>query len=149
MKKILFSIILCLGFSIGAFAKDIITAETNVIEMLNKRDDGSIMVYSVDIAKIAAGETITWMPKDKMHNVEMLKGPDGAKLPKKSKFSKEFSMTFDVPGIYVYRCTPHVAMGMIAIVIVGGDVSNKEAISNTRMMGKAKKKLVKLLESVN
>jgi hypothetical protein len=40
-------------------------------------------------------------------------------------------------------------MGMIAIVIVGGDVSNKEAISNTRMMGKAKKKLVKLLESVN
>jgi|TARA_B110000483_G_scaffold177973_1_gene210495 pseudoazurin len=149
MKKILFSIILCLGFSIGAFAKDIITAETNVIEMLNKRDDGSIMVYSVDIAKIAAGETITWMPKDKMHNVEMLKGPDGAKLPKKSKFSKEFSMTFDVPGIYVYRCTPHVAMGMIAIVIVGDDVSNKEAISNTRMMGKAKKKLVKLLESVN
>ena len=149
MKKILFSIILCLGFSIGAFAKDIITAETNVIEMLNKRDDGSIMVYSVDIAKIAAGEAITWIPKDKMHNVEMLKGPDGAKLPKKSKFSKEFSMTFDVPGIYVYRCTPHVAMGMIAIVIVGDDVSNKEAISNTRMMGKAKKKLVKLLESVN
>ena len=149
MKKILFSIILCLGFSIGAFAKDIITAETNVIEMLNKRDDGSIMVYSVDIAKIAAGETITWMPKDKMHNVEMLKGPDGAKLPKKSKFSKEFSMTFDVPGIYVYQCTPHVAMGMIGIIIVGGDVSNKEAISNTRMMGKAKKKLVKLLESVN
>ena len=149
MKKILFSIILCLGFSIGAFAKDIITAETNVIEMLNKRDDGSIMVYSIDIAKIAASETITWVPKDKMHNVEMLKGPDGAKLPKKSKFSKEFSMTFDVPGIYVYRCTPHVAMGMIAIVIVGGDVSNKEAISNTRMMGKAKKKLVKLLESVN
>ena len=40
-------------------------------------------------------------------------------------------MTFDVPGIYVYRCTPHVAMGMIAIVIVGGDVSNKEAISKS------------------
>jgi len=89
------------------------------------------------------------MPTDKMHNVEMRKGPDGAKLPKKSKFSKEFSMTFDVPGIYVYQCTPHVAMGMIGIIVVGGDVSNKEAISNTRMMGKAKKKLVKLLAAAN
>ena len=58
-------------------------------------------------------------------------------------------MTFDVPGIYVYQCTPHVAMGMIGIIVVGGDVSNKEAISNTRMMGKAKKKLVKLLAAAN
>ena len=38
-------------------------------------------------------------------------------------------------------------MGMIGIVVVGGDISNKEAISNTRMLGKAKKKLVKLLEA--
>lgn len=146
MKKILFGIILCLSISFEAFAKEIITLKTNTIEMLNKRDDGSIMVYSVDVVKIAIGETITWVPKDKMHNVEMLKGPDSAKLPKKSKFSKVFSMTFDVPGIYVYQCTPHAAMGMIGIVIVGDDISNKEAISNTRMMGKAKKKLVKLLE---
>ena len=38
-------------------------------------------------------------------------------------------------------------MGMIGIIVVGGDTSNKEAISNTRMLGKAKKKLVKLLEA--
>lgn len=146
IKKILITILL-LTFSVSSFAKSIITSETNEIEMLNKRDDGSIMVYSVDVAKINTGETITWLPTDKMHNVEMNKGPDGAALPKKSKFSKEFSMTFDVPGIYVYQCTPHVAMGMIGIVVVGGDTSNKEAISNTRMLGKAKKKLVKLLEA--
>tara|TARA_Y100000741_G_C18216113_1_gene543827 strand:+ start:316 stop:765 length:450 start_codon:yes stop_codon:yes gene_type:complete len=146
IKKILITILL-LTFSVSSFAKSIITSETNEIEMLNKRDDGSIMVYSVDVAKINTGETITWLPTDKMHNVEMKKGPDGAALPKKSKFSKEFSMTFDVPGIYVYQCTPHVAMGMIGIVVVGGDTSNKEAISNTRMLGKAKKKLVKLLEA--
>ena len=147
MKKILLVIILFLTFSVSCFAKTIITAETNEIEMLNKRDDGAIMVFSVDVAKINAGETITWLPTDKMHNIEMKNGPDGASLPKKSKFSKEFSMTFDVPGIYVYQCTPHVAMGMIGIVVVGGDTSNKEAISNTRMLGKAKKKLAKLLEA--
>ena len=146
MKKILLVIILFLTFSVSCFAKTIITAETTEIEMLNKRDDGAIMVFSVDVAKINTGETITWLPTDKMHNIEMKNGPDGASLPKKSKFSKEFSMTFDVPGIYVYQCTPHVAMGMIGIVVVGGDTSNKEAISNTRMLGKAKKKLAKLLE---
>ena len=147
MIRILLIAILFLTHSVTAYAKTIITAETNEIEMLNKRDDGGVMVYSVDVAKINTGETITWLPTDKMHNVEMKKGPDGAALPKKSKFSKEFSMTFDVPGIYVYQCTPHVAMGMIGIVVVGGDTSNKEAISNTRMLGKAKKKLVQLLEA--
>jgi len=147
MIRILLIAILFLTHSVTAYAKTIITAEANEIEMLNKRDDGGVMVYSVDVAKINVGETITWLPTDKMHNVEMKKGPDGASLPKKSKFSKEFSMTFDVPGIYVYQCTPHVAMGMIGIVVVGGDTSNKEAISNTRMLGKAKKKLAKLLEA--
>tara|TARA_B100000700_G_scaffold64184_1_gene70811 strand:- start:272 stop:721 length:450 start_codon:yes stop_codon:yes gene_type:complete len=147
MIRILLIAILFLTHSATAYAKTIITAETTEIEMLNKRDDGGVMVYSVDVAKVNVGETITWLPTDKMHNVEMKKGPDGASLPKKSKFSKEFSMTFDVPGIYVYQCTPHVAMGMIGIVVVGGDTSNKEAISNTRMLGKAKKKLAKLLEA--
>lgn len=147
MIRIFLVTIIFLTYSSVIYAKTIITAETNEIEMLNKRDDGGVMVYSVDVAKINTGETITWLPTDKMHNVEMKKGPDGAALPKKSKFSKEFSMTFDVPGIYVYQCTPHVAMGMIGIVVVGGDTSNKEAISNTRMLGKAKKKLVQLLEA--
>ena len=39
-------------------------------------------------------------------------------LPKKSKFSKEFSMTFEVPGIYVYQCTPHNMMAMVGVIKV-------------------------------
>lgn len=123
-------------------------AETITIDMLNKRDDGAKMVYSQDIARVAVGDTIIWMPTSKGHNVEFRSGPDGVNLPKKSKNNKEVSMTFDVPGIYYYWCTPHKGMGMIGLVVVGNDVSNKDTIAKTKTLGKSKKKLKKLLEQL-
>ena len=47
------------------------------IEMLNKRDDGQKMVYSMDIAKIDVGDSITWVPTSKGHNVEIVAAPEG------------------------------------------------------------------------
>ena len=139
MKK-LFSTAALIGLvSTTAMAEDI------TVEMLNKRDDGAKMVYSEDISRIDVGDTITWVPTSKGHNVEMVAGPEGAELPKKSKNNKEFSMTFETPGIYYYWCTPHKSMGMIGLVIVGEDVSNKDAIAKAKAMGKSKKKLKELL----
>ena len=119
-----------------AFAADI------SVDMLNKRDDGAKMVYSEDIARIDVGDTITWLPTSKGHNVEFIAGPDGWDAPKKSKLSKEVSITFDTPGVYLYQCTPHKSMGMIAIVVVG-DGDND--VSGAKVRGKSKKKLKELL----
>ena len=126
----------------------IVNAADLSIDMLNKRDDGKRMVYSLELAKIDAGQSIEWVAKDKGHNVEMIKGPDGATLPKKSKLNENVTIKFDTPGIYLYKCTPHVGMGMIGIVVVGGDTSNKEAISKVKLAGKAKKKRKALLSDV-
>ena len=112
------------------------------IDMLNKRDDGAKMVYSEDIARIDVGDTITWLPTSKGHNVEFIAGPDGWEAPKKSKLSKEYSYTFDTPGVYLYQCTPHKSMGMIAVVVVG-DGDND--ISGAKVKGKSKKKLKEIL----
>ena len=142
MKKLLSTIAILASFSAPAFAEDI------TIDMLNKRDDGAKMVYSEDIARIGVGDTITWLPKSKGHNVHFIAGPEGWELPKKSKNNKEVSITFDTPGVYFYQCTPHKSMGMIAIVVVGGDTSNKDAIAKIKVMGKSKKKLPKLLEQL-
>ena len=120
-------------------------AEDMTIDMLNKRADGEKMVYSVDVAKIDAGDTITWLPASKGHNVHFIAGPDGWDLPKKSKNNKEVAITFDTPGVYLYQCTPHASMGMIALVIVGDDTSNLETISKAKVRGKSKKKLKALL----
>lgn len=121
------------------------SAGARTIEMLNKDDAGNKMVYSEELTRVEVGETITWVPTSKGHNVEWIAGPDGAELPKKSKNGKEVSMTFEVPGIYYYLCTPHKGMGMIGLVVVGNDTSNKDAIAKAKALGKSKKKLKALL----
>ena len=120
-----------------AFAADL------TIEMLNKDADGNKMVYSEEIARVDVGDTITWSPTTKGHNVEMIASPNDMKL--KSKNGKEVQVTFDAPGIYYYWCTPHKGMGMIGLVVVGGDTSNKDQIAKAKATGKSKKKLKKLL----
>ena len=120
-------------------------AEDTTVEMLNKRDDGAKMVYSEDITRIEAGDTVTWVPTSKGHNVEFIAGPEGWEAPKKSKLSKEVAITFDEPGVYLYQCTPHKSMGMIAGVVVG-DGDND--ISDAKVRGKSKKKLKEILEEL-
>lgn len=115
------------------------------IEMLNKRDDGAKMVYGTDIARVEVGTSITWIPAQKGHNVEFIAGPDGWKAPKKSKINEEVTITFDTPGIYLYQCTPHATMGMIALVVVG-DGDND--VSKAKVRGKSKRKLKELLKEL-
>ena len=123
-------------------------AEDMTIEMLNKRDDGAKMVYSEDIARIDVGDTITWVPTSKGHNVQFIAGPEGWDLPKKSKNNKEVAITFDTPGVYLYQCTPHATMGMIAMVIVGDDMSNLDDIKAMKLRGKLKRKMKELLSEL-
>jgi pseudoazurin len=104
-------------------------------------------VYSEDISRIDVGDRITWVPTSKGHNVEFVAGPDGWKAPKKSKLNKEVEMTFDTPGVYLYQCSPHKSMGMIAIVIVGEQDAEevKDRLKGVKVKGKSKKKLKELL----
>ncbi len=63
--------------------------------------------------------------------------------------NKSFSHEFEVPGIYLYVCTPHKAMGMIGLVIVGDNTNNKDQIANVKMPGKSKRRLAKLIADIN
>ena len=117
------------------------------VEMLNKRADGQIMVYSEDIARVDVGDTITWVPTSKGHNVQFVTVPEGVEKIK-SKNNKEVSFTFEKEGVYLYVCTPHKGMGMIALVIVGDSLENLDSVKKTKMMGKSKKKLKKLVKNL-
>ena len=142
MKKLLSTVAIMASLSAPVFAAD------TTLEMLNKRDDGAKMVYSQDIARIDVGDTITWVPTSKGHNVEFVAGPDGWEAPKKSKNGKEVAITFDTPGVYLYQCTPHKSMGMIALVVVGDDMVNLDAIAGMKMRGKSKKKMKAILDEL-
>jgi len=143
MKLLSITVAVLMAMSFPVYAGDI------AIEMLNKRDDGAKMVYGTDIARVEVGTTITWIPTSKGHNVEFIAGPDGWEAPKKSKLGKEYAYTFDTPGVYLYQCTPHKSMGMIALVVVG-DLTQEgvDAIRDAKVKGKSKKKLAELLKAL-
>ena len=131
---------------IFSFVSSNAIAETFTIEMLNKLGKER-MVYSEKVILINTNDEILWKSKDKGHNVELIGIPKGAKKYK-SKISKDASYKFEKPGIYLYQCTPHKAMGMIGLVVVGNDKSNLDKIKKIKVYGKSKKLLKKLLKSL-
>jgi len=130
-------------FLISSFAY----AENFTIEMLNKLGKEK-MVYSEKIISIKINDEITWKSVDKGHNVEFIGMPKGVSKFK-SKISKDAKFKFVKSGVYLYQCTPHKAMGMIGLVIVGDDKSNLDKIKKVKVYGKSKKLLKTLLKSIS
>merc|ERR1712023_481773 len=121
-------------------------AENYTIDMLNKLGKEK-MVYSEKVISIKVNDEITWKSVDKGHNVEFIGMPAGVSKYK-SKISKDAKFKFTKPGIYLYQCTPHKAMGMIGLVIVGNDKSNLDKIKKVKLRGKSKKVFKKLLKEL-
>ena len=121
-------------------------SQTLEIDMLNKLGKEK-MLYSVKVAKIDINQKIIWRSKTKGHNVEFIGMPEGVKKFK-SKINKDVEYEFKIPGIYLYQCTPHKAMGMIGIVIVGNDKSNLENIKKLKYRGPTKKFAAQLIEEI-
>ena len=139
------SISIILAITISLFSTYAI-AENYTVEMLNKLGKER-MVYSEKVLSIKVNDEITWKSVDKGHNVEFIGMPKGASKYK-SKISKDAKYTFTQPGIYLYQCTPHKAMGMIGLVVVGEDKNNLDKIKKVKVYGKSKKLLKKLLKSL-
>ena len=140
--KILITTFILLFFISSSFAAD------TTIEMLNKLGKES-MVYSKKIARVNVGDTVTWLATSKGHNVEFIKGGVPTDVDKfKSKFNKDVSYKFTIPGIYAYWCTPHKSMGMIGFVVVGDNKSNLDDIKKIKYVAKSKKIAPDLINSL-
>lgn len=113
------------------------TAEEHVVEMLNKGEKGA-MVFQPNLVQAAPGDTVKFVPTDKSHNAETIKGmiPEGAESFK-SKMNEEFTVTLDKDGVYGVKCAPHYGMGMVALIVVGQPVNADEAKA-VKQTGKAK-----------
>lgn len=113
-------------------------AADHQVKMLNKGEKGA-MVFEPDFVKAVPGDTVTFVPTDKSHDAESIKGmlPAGAE-PFKGKLSQEIRVTLPVEGVYGVKCTPHYGMGMVAMIVVGNPVNAEEAKA-IKHPGKAKK----------
>jgi pseudoazurin len=96
------------------------SAAEHVINMLNKGADGTAMAFEPAFVRAAVGDTVKFVPVDKGHFAVPLPGmwPKGVEEAK-GKVNEEFTVTMGTEGIYGFKCTPHYAMGMVALVQVG------------------------------
>lgn len=122
-------------------------AADHQVQMLNKGEKG-VMVFQPDFVQAAPGDTVTFVPTDKGHDAESIKGmiPDGAE-PFKGKPGEQIIVTLDKEGIYGVKCTPHYGMGMVALIVVGKPVNLAQAAA-VKQSGKAKKAFETLLGEI-
>lgn len=134
-KNIVGAAALVLALALPAAAADF------EVHMLNKGIEGA-MVFEPAFVKVAPGDTVTFIPTDKGHNVETIKDmiPAGAESFK-SKMNETYKVTFDKPGAYGVKCTPHVGMGMVGVVVVGDAPDNLEAVKTGKLPKKARERL--------
>ena len=116
------------------------------IRMLNKGANGA-MVFEPSFLKVAPGDTVTFVPTDKTHNTESIKDmlPEGAE-PWKGKVNEEVKITLSTEGIYGVKCTPHYAMGMVAVIQVGDNPPNLAAAKAVKHPAIAQKRIVAAFE---
>lgn len=131
-----------------AFAGTPALAANFEVHMLNKGADGA-MVFEPALTKVAVGDTVTFLPTDKGHNAETIKDmlPDGAE-PFKGAMGKEVVVTFTIPGAYGIKCAPHLGMGMVALVVVGDDPANLEAVKAVKVPKTAQERFEPLYDQL-
>ena len=98
------------------------------VKMLNQGQDG-VMVFEPSLLKINVGDTVTFKATDAAHNSASIPGmiPNGAGSWN-GDLSKDISVTFDVPGVYGYQCTPHAMMAMVGVIQVDNNIENLDVV---------------------
>lgn len=112
-------------------------AETFKVEMRNRGEKGS-MVFEPDFLALKPGDSIKFIATHKSHNAASIDGmvPDGY-AGFKGKINEEIEVTFDQPGFYGIKCSPHFGMGMVMLVKVG-EAELTEAIRKVEVPARAR-----------
>ena len=141
MFKILLSTAIVCGTSFAALA------DTIEVEMLNQNDAGERMVFSQELIRAEVGDVIRFLPTDKSHNAQSVKGavPEGQEAFK-GKMNKVVEFAVTETGMSAIVCLPHQSLGMVALVVAGEDISNADQILKARIPGKGKDKIEALVE---
>ena len=135
-----------LGFAVGALMGSAAYADTYEVQMLNRGDDGAIMVFEPASLQVAPGDTVKFVATDKSHNAEAIAEmiPEGADAFK-GKINEEIEVTLDAEGLYADKCAPHFAMGMVMTIAVGDaadEISSPDNFFAGRIPPRAKKRFI-------
>lgn len=143
MFRILFT---CLAFFTFTFS---VYAETYEVKMLNRGITGS-MVFEPDYLEIKPGDSVKFIATHRSHNAASIKGmmPEGAEAFN-GKIDQELQVTFDLPGFYGIKCSPHYSMGMIMMIKVGDAITMPPAYRDVRQPGLARKRFDAIFKKID
>lgn len=119
-------------------------ADTIEVKMLNRGEAGA-MVFEPRFVSAEVGDTVVFLPVDKGHNAETIKGmvPEGQDSFK-GKMNKEVSVELATDGMIGVECKPHAAMGMVMVIQVGG-ADAPDGFLDAKMPRKAKEAFEEIL----
>jgi pseudoazurin len=122
-------------------------AETIDIQMLTKNEAGDRMVFSQELIEVEVGDKIRFLPTDRGHNAQTVadaipEGQEGFR----GRINEEIVYEVTEPGLSAIICLPHQTMGMVALIMAGGDASNADAIREANVRGKGGEKLNALVD---
>ena len=122
MKESLLCLILLTSF---------VSAENFDIKMVNADASGQVMVFDPPFIKANIGDTVTFLPTDMLHNSQSVPGliPSSASSWN-GAMNEKITIELNTEGVYVYQCTPHIALGMIGVIQVG-EATNLDNIKNS------------------
>ena len=128
MKSLMVATALLFGSAVSALANVI------EVEMLNRNADGEAMVFSQELIRAEVGDVIRFIPTDRSHNAQSVDGalPEGQE-PFRGRVNQVVEYEVTETGLTAVVCLPHQTMGMVALVMVGDDLSNAEQILEARI----------------
>ena len=119
------------------------------VRMLNKGPDGQMMVFFPAKLAINPGDSVKFIAADKGHNAELIAGMAPAGAPGfKGAINQEIEVRFTQPGLYGYKCLPHLGMGMVGVIEVGSSGNRAQLQGQAaKLPGLGKKRMMALLAS--
>ena len=123
-------------------------AETYDVKMLNNGAEGP-NIFEPSYLKIQPGDSVRFLPTQRGHNAASIKemSPDGYK-GFLGKIDKEIVVTYDEPGFYGVKCTPHYSMGMVMIIKVG-DAKMSDRFRNFQAPGVADRRFKSYIKRID
>ena len=114
-----------------ALLTSFVAAENFDVKMVNADASGQVMVFDPPFIKANVGDTVTFLPTDLLHNSQSVPGmiPSSANSWN-GAMNEKITIELNAEGVYVYQCTPHIALGMIGVIQVGS-ATNIDDVRNS------------------
>lgn len=110
-----------LALIMGLLAASPAFAIDHQVKMVDEGAEGN-MIFEPGFLKANVGDSVTFVVKDRGHNVISRHVPPGAE-GWKGTVNQGFTVTLAKEGVYLYECDLHKMLGMVAVIQVGKPVN--------------------------